>query len=123
MTLTNGIDIQALRNQEERGEPTKSCQCTPGIWDTGEHEVNEEQSKDRKTAASNRAEWAAGCSPRILGRAGLRRAAPRAGGTRRVKTTVTMRMVCEEASGPRVPQHHGHHPALRDDPRFPLGSG
>lgn len=65
MTLTNGTDIQALRSQEERGEQTKSCQCTPGIWDAGEHEVNEEQSKDRKTAASNRAERAAGCSPRI----------------------------------------------------------
>lgn len=57
MTLTNGADIQALRSQEERGEPTKICQRTPGIWDTGEHEVNEKQSKDRKTAASNRAEW------------------------------------------------------------------
>lgn len=116
MTLTNGTDIQALRSQEERGDPTKSCQRTPGIWDAGEHEVNEEQSKDRKTAASNRDEQAAGC-------AGLRRAAPQAGGTRWLKTTVTMRMVYEEASGPRVPQHRGHHPALRDNPRFPLESG
>ena len=56
MMLTNGTDTQALRSQEERGEPTKSCQCTPGNWDAGEHEVNEEQSKDREITASNRAE-------------------------------------------------------------------
>ena len=56
MTLTNGTDTQALRSQEERGEPTKSCQCTPANWDVGEHKVNEEQSKDRETAASNSTE-------------------------------------------------------------------
>lgn len=55
MMLTNGTDTQALRSQEETGEPTKSCQLTPGNRDVGKHEVNEEKSKDRETAASNRA--------------------------------------------------------------------
>jgi len=100
MMLTNGTDTQALRSQEERGEPTKSCQLTPGNWDVGEHEEMRSKAKTGKPQPLTGLNGGASCSARIPGRAGPRRAAPRARGVRQVRTTVPMRMVCEEALGP-----------------------